>query len=134
MHYKFATKFRRRGFNFASYEKFGDEIAHLPTLTQEAETEEHFQEELLGEEGVHDVRQDGSLPALGPPPEEPQEGGGGGRALPLLRPVLQEVLLEAVPAAARQGGARGRPGAPHLRPLRVHPSQTREGGFKSVDY
>ena len=36
----------------------------------------YFQEELLREEGLHYVREDGSLPALGPPPARPPEGRG----------------------------------------------------------
>ena len=65
----------------------------------------YFQEELLREEGLHYVREDGSLPALGPPPARPPEGRGQRRrALPLLRSVLQALLLQAVPPAAHQGG------------------------------
>ena len=65
----------------------------------------YFQEELLLEEGVHDVRKDGSLPALGAAPARPPEGRGQRRrALPLLRPVLKALLLQAVPPAPHQGG------------------------------
>ena len=53
-----------------------------------------FQEELLREEGLHDLREDGALPALGPPPEESQEGRGGRRALPLLRPGTDLLLVQ----------------------------------------
>ena len=63
----------------------GIKFCHLATLLP-GMRRRHLQEELLREEGVHDVREDGALPALGPPPEESQEGGGGRRALPLLRP------------------------------------------------
>ena len=40
------------------------------------------------------MREDGALPALGPPPEESQEGRGGRRALPLLRPGTDLLLVQ----------------------------------------
>ena len=39
------------------------------------------------------MREDGALPALGPPPEESPEGRGGGRAVPLLRPGMNCIKI-----------------------------------------